>query len=367
MDFEAECDTDWGVVPDILLVTIFQYLSDADRGRAARVCKRWAQISHSPCLWRKRIMRLGAVDAVEERKALRFAQLYGSHLRHLTIYCSKRRGNTRKRFQRVMCQILEHLATGQCQLIDLNIPRMEFYRFWRFDFYREKLLKSVCRFLHCQNSLRSFNMHAARLNIFSGSQLLEAVADGSGQTLEVLNIEDYYHDMIQCFRVPKFVNTLKKFTNLSILYLNYNYISDFVLCLLADNCGGKLRYLSIKVHRKDPHSHVTEKSSWRLLTNTCPELGVAVEFDHIGTYRDISAILVPGIPLKCLQPTIPEYCIYLILNISALKRLHVCANGDNEQKRLEVQEITNKYQAMLQTQNLDFRFFTDIIFEEEEE
>jgi len=289
----------WVNLPDVVLVDVFKYLADADRLNASQVCKSWAQIFGSPCLWRTRSFEMGGYRAqINGTKACQFAENFGSYLRYLSITCSHPSYYTCKLFQKSIDQLFATLKEGETQLIEFEMCRLELERYWKYDTPKEKLVSVFSKFLKTQRRMKCFDMSSAQLPAYGGCRVLDAVAYQSGSSIQDLLIEDFFHSRLSVYQVKKFHKTMSKFTALKYVALNYNCLSDEVLDIFAKSLPGKLTFLNIKVFRYDPHMHRISGLAWKQLVRACPRLRVAVWIESIGMHNEIIPILAKEAPIK---------------------------------------------------------------------
>ncbi|ESP01509.1 hypothetical protein LOTGIDRAFT_139698 [Lottia gigantea] len=287
----------WKNLPDIALIEVYSYLSDADRGNMALTCRNWSDIFKSPRLWRSRYFELGGYKAAHHgQMAIKFTEKYGPYIRYLTLSCSHPSTHTCKIIQKTMENFLINIETAK--IIEFELGRLELERFWKYDNVREKLVDSFVRFFQHQKNMKMFDMSVAQCPLTMGCKLLEALVASSGDTLTDLCLEDFFHSRLAVFQVKRFRCLIAGFTNLSFLSLNYNCISETIIEILTTSLSGKLRNFSLKVYRSDPHFHHIPTPVWRRFHQSCPCLEVDMWFESIGSASETVPILVPDIPLK---------------------------------------------------------------------
>ncbi|KAK6192057.1 hypothetical protein SNE40_003602 [Patella caerulea] len=287
----------WKNLPDIALIEVYGYLGDGDRANMALTCKNWCRIFETPRLWRSRSFEIGGYKASQIGQiAVKFSEKYGSFIRYLTLSCSHPSSHTCKIIQKTMEDFFHNIESAR--IYDFELERLELERFWKYDNVREKLVDSFVKFFRNQSHLRTFDMSSAQCPLTMGCKILEAVREASGESVDDLCLEDFFHSRLAVFQVKRFRGIIAGFTNLRFLSINYNCISEAIIEILTTSASGKLRNFSIKVYRSDPHFHRIPTSVWRRLKQSCPSLEVDIWFESIGNSTEILPILVPDIPLR---------------------------------------------------------------------
>lgn len=290
----------WVNIPDVVMIEIYKYLKDKDRAAAAITCKAWGRLFKTPCLWRSRHFEMGGYKAHSNgSRACGFANLFGSYVKYLSISCSHPSYHTTKIFQKAIDDVFGRMRNAQ--LMEFELERLELERYWKYETPRDRLISCFVRFFKSQKYIRTFDMTAAQCNLEGGIKLLQALGSSSGEKIEDLFIEDFFHSRIAVFQSDRYREAIYKFTNLTYLGINYNCLSDEIVDALSKTVEGKLECINIKVYKNDPHFHIISRNSWSLLRRKCPNLKVTVWFESIGHSTDIVPVLTKDIPLKDLH------------------------------------------------------------------
>ncbi|CAH1801851.1 unnamed protein product [Owenia fusiformis] len=291
---------DWSQMPDTVMLRIYMFLfRDIDRSRLALTCKRLYNLFQTACLWRRRTYNLTGMPQNEQIKALGFSKKHGAHLRYIKIYCYHPSYNICKRFQKTVTTFLGYIHL-KARLREFRLLHLDIDRYWRFDFIRQKLFCSLARFFRHQRAMRVFDMSSASVSLPGGCRLLFALAEGAKNSLEDLNLTDYFQSRSDARNNQRFQRAMSRFNNLTVLQLNYNCVSDDLLLAISSSCGTTLKLLRIKVHRYDPHHHQIEKETWKAVTKLSPYVNVEMSFWYIGRYSELSRLLVSKMPLTYL-------------------------------------------------------------------
>jgi len=313
----------WVNLPDVAIIKVMTHLlDDKSRWSAAMTCKRWLNLFHTPSLWRRRCIRFDDVaktDCVTDgfarydggiscrrkyNRVVGFARAHGSHLQYLRITCLRPAFFACKWFQRTLEDVFCHLNKtryGVCELKEFIMPHLQMDRYWRFAELRHKLVKCLVGLLKRQHCIASYDMTRARFFNLPGTAVLEAMARGSGRTLEFLNMEDYFQTRLAPYKLVRFQNVMNKFQNLQRLYTNYNYFSEEIMEGLGKSCSRKLKCITLKVVRLSPTDHILSDDAWKALKTQCPDLEVYVDIEDIGAFAQVARLLSQEMPLTNLQ------------------------------------------------------------------
>lgn len=287
----------WADLPDIAVIEIYKSLNDRDRAHMALTCKNWSRLFVTPILWRTKHFDLGGYKAhAAGIRATKFAKHLGHYMKYLSISCSHPSYNTCKFFQRSVEDFFSKMR--QTQLYEFELVRLELDRFWKYDSTREKITSIFSTFFKLQKTMRIFDMSAAQFTVNSGCRVIDAIAQSSSKTLKELCIEDFFNSRAAIYQAPRFKNAMAKFSNLSFLGLNYNYLSEDIVEILAASLNGNLDAMSIKVYRNDPHFHRISGFAWTSIVRKCPKLKVTIFFEGMGFASDIIPVLVNEIPVS---------------------------------------------------------------------
>ncbi|KAK3083829.1 hypothetical protein FSP39_003757 [Pinctada imbricata] len=293
-------ESQWSALPDIALLSIYEYLCDADRARMALVCTNWSRIFSCPVLWRWRKYILGATNGNRiGEKACGFIKRFGHHMRSLNI------GFISTNFRN-----FNHIAT-QSELIFKNLTYFNKLRLERFTLSvanmgqqwhnprsRHQMLDALCRFLRRLHHLDVINLVAARMIISDGCRVLQSLSRGkASQTLSSLFIEDMFQRNIIPSASRRFANAMCKFQNIQLAYMNYNMINDRILEHLACIHIRKLTLtLDTIVARR-----VILSDHWKHFRAISSQSEVALQIYAAGFRQIVSDVLVRGIPLVQLE------------------------------------------------------------------
>ena len=302
---EGARDERWGSLPHVVLMKMFSYLEEPQRLEMQFVCKRWYDVvRHSPSLWRAKSFRFSGRDPRDlthfpYRYATHFLKTFGKYIQYLEfkLYSPVSSGVCKK-FQKSVKVCLNHLIKSKTKLKEISMPLLQLDRA-QWMVHREDMCSALARFF-CkgQHTLEEVYFRGARAPFDDGYKILYAMGYNTGSTIEILDLEDFFASRQPVFDLSQFVDCMKYYTRLREIDINYSYISEELLEILAKsldpNC---LKKMYIKVYAHDPHSQVIWGHSWTALSKQCPDLEVNMLFQRVMTFDEHFRILCPQVPL----------------------------------------------------------------------
>ncbi|XP_019635204.1 PREDICTED: F-box only protein 39-like isoform X1 [Branchiostoma belcheri] len=304
----VEAPVDWSDLPPEIVVQVFAFLSEQDRASAAVTCSRWHALHSHPSLWRYRTFNLG--NTAQFHRTCDMLRQYPLNLAYYlktfeAEYPETARGAHRmhhcKRIQKTMTTFLSRLR-GKAQLRTLKLRQFELHRrTWQNR--SADLVRSIAWFLCSQGRLRWVELQGMSATPEHGLRMFSSLVRRSGASIRVLNIQDYFCPAQAIYALPEFHQLFKRFRHLSVLYLNYNCVSDELLTTLAETCRESLTDINIKVFHMDPHFQRIWSMSWYFLRSACPKLQVTFTFERVLLYEDVKQCLLPDMPLANLELT----------------------------------------------------------------
>ena len=296
----------WGNLPHVILIKMFSYLEERQRLNAQFVCRRWYDvIRHSPSLWRAKSFRFSGRDPRDltqfpYRYATHFLRNFGKYVQYLEfkLYSPVSSGVCRK-FQKSVKICLNHLIKCRTKLKELSMPLLQLDRA-QWMVYREDMCSTLARFF-CkgQHTLEEVYLRGARAPFDEGYKILYALGYNTGSSIIILDIEDFFGNRQPVFNTAQFVECMKYYTKLQEIDLNYSYLSEDLLEVLAKSLEfNSLKKMYVKVFAHDPHNQVIWGHLWTNLSTQCPNLKVNMLFQRVMTYEEHFRILCPQIPLS---------------------------------------------------------------------
>ncbi|XP_012938202.1 F-box only protein 39 [Aplysia californica] len=294
-------------LPDEILLSVFKHLEDKDLTQIARVCKRWWQLYHDPCLWRSRTFEFrGYCRSQNERlqqSLTKYLSMMGRHLRCLRVVCSS--PNLLTAYSEAQC--VEHLLSGlstfkegRRSIREFHMSHLHFDETWScFRSSKCLLVDTIIDFLSLQKNLRLFNMHDSYMTPPFGFRVVKALSRSkSANSLEVVNVVDFY-SMEASKRIIgvqlRYLST--KCCNLREIALNYSYLYATKVVDLCENLQATLKklilYLSFWEYARP--DDIISSDRWKLARKVCPNLRVSVRMTNWS--RDPAMFLGQEMPL----------------------------------------------------------------------
>ncbi|KAK0050569.1 F-box only protein 39 [Biomphalaria pfeifferi] len=306
-------ETSLSSFPMELLEYIFSFLHRDDLLRAMSVCTNWQSlIKSSPNLWRSQTFIFDCSLHVKKKKKVDMlfcTQNFGPHFQTLSVRCRH-------------TDVPNCDCTKMAQQVHLFLTGLRSPELTSFKVYDLQLLQWFCpnkivpkqisskliQMLSSGCRLKVFKMPDTRWPVTEGRQVLDIVFQNSRNTLETLNIAEYFYAH---GRFPAtwdwFATGLTSLTNLTKLSISLFYLTDELIVSLARVRRGQLAKLSLTANFELWNFHI-EQDSWKCLLKACPN--IKVSFKIVG-YVDnprvsISALFDSVLPVTKLQIKIPH-------------------------------------------------------------
>ncbi|XP_011057551.1 PREDICTED: F-box only protein 33-like [Acromyrmex echinatior] len=308
----------WDNLPTVILQEIFSYLSHETRIRASQVCKNWRYTLFHPNFWKKITFVFRDQDSVLWARFL--ANRFALSVHEATIRWAKSRS------RKINC-------TGETYRLLKKLSHNRQLRKLCLEFYSNT---SDSPFDNEDNSnyKSSSSLERCVINIIETSNYLEVLSLGCREELimnlsaivEPLRLHHSKHlthlslasikDDPDYYDFFEFDNTIfNSFIRLSILTLDYEYVSDALLKALDNGC---MQRLVIHIHGWKPDYPGTTNMAWKIFVQKNPHCELRLNLIH--SYAGVKVldtdILCPAMPLTHLQVLFCEN-----INISALHRL----------------------------------------------
>lgn len=301
----------WKNLPHVALVNVFKFLPEDDRLEAQFVCRRWYDlIRNTPCIWRVKYFKFSGRNKRDlthspYRFATHFIKNFGHFIKKLEFRLySPISSSVCKKFQKSIKVSLNQLTKVECKLEELSLPLLQLDRS-HWAQHREEMCSSLAKFFkNSKGNLQRVYLRGARVNEDEGFNIINSLGCNAGNTVDQLDIEDFYNCGRPVYQQTKFSSCFKYFNRLYELDINYSYISNKLLDTLSDSLKfGSLKYMYIKVSPHEERCQLIRPQSWRRLKDECPKLKVKLMFLRVMTYSDHYRILCPEIPLNQVMKT----------------------------------------------------------------
>ncbi|XP_029055392.1 F-box only protein 33 [Osmia lignaria lignaria] len=303
----------WDNLPSVILQEIFSYLPHNCRLRASQVCRNWRYTLFHPRFWRKITFALKDEDSILWSQCL--GENFGLSVREVTIRC-----DTPNHSVEEALSLLKKLSCNrQLRKLFLESSSSSFeYDDDNDDSpgYTTPLIKSLVKIIETSNRLEALSLGCIEELTASAAVLLEPLRLHHAKHLTTLSLasvrdepDDY--DFLQF----DYEFVFSSFVRLSILTLDYEFITDYLLQAL-DN--GTMERLVIHVHGWNDHYLGTTDSAWQNFIQKNPkcELRLNLIHSYVGIQMLDTDILRPSMPLTHLKVLFCEN-----VNIRALHRL----------------------------------------------
>ncbi|XP_031713828.1 F-box/LRR-repeat protein 3 isoform X2 [Anarrhichthys ocellatus] len=268
---------DWGNLPHLAVLQIFQHLSLVDRARASSVCRCWNHVFHTPDLWRRFEFELNqpATSYLRSTHPNLIQQIIKKHAQHLQYVSFK-----------------AHFVSA-LTVVFVN-----------------------------SKSLSSIKMDDTPVDDPS----LKVLVANNSNTLKLLKMSSCPHVSpagIMC--VADQCHGLRE------LALNYHLLSDELLLALSSEKHVHLDHLRIDVVSENPgqtHFHTIKGSSWEALVQHSPKVNIVMYFFlYEDEHEPFFLEETPVTHLYFGRTVSKEMLGRIGLNCPRLAELVVCANG----------------------------------------
>ena len=139
------------------------------------------------------------------------------------------------------------------------------------------------------------------MQLTTGLNLLKAIGRGSGRSILMLNLWDYFQVNLNIASQVGFLLAMRTMVQLRNLSLNYNYMSDELLKILTRHCSHSLKYIVIKIVGYNLPHHRIDRDQWKHLHSACPQITVAMSFEELQEYDSIKNIAVSEAKLNMIS------------------------------------------------------------------
>lgn len=293
-EVNVESETSWEMLPQHLLVSVFEYLSPSNRLNAALTCKTWHNCLKHPLLWRRFTCRF---TLPVHEKVLMPIEEHGHRIRSLVVELDQEDAENRKR----ACQALHSIAVNtQRRLSSLTVHFLGqnplFYAGAEF------ITELKILFGHHGDSTEPYSLltevDLTGLDVAFDNTLFDTLSENHPQ-LQYLDIQN---KSLVCKVSPdcmvRFVSRCTKLKDLRVFHLSIN---DEVLTALAEPKQPALQRLSIIFRRETKYTYDLSSEAWSTLVKKVPNLRVTLGFDHTCPLNRISEVMKAEIPVTVLR------------------------------------------------------------------
>ncbi|XP_011139498.1 F-box only protein 33 isoform X2 [Harpegnathos saltator] len=306
----------WDNLPSVILQEIFSYLSHESRIKASQVCRNWRYTLFHPSFWRKISFVFKDEDSVSWVRFM--ADCFALSVHEATI----RWDISSRRYIDCMSEtynLLKKLSYNrQLRKLFLEFSCNNYdYSFDNEDdsyYFPISLTECVVKIIETSNHLEALSLGCSEELTANASIILEPLRLHHAKHLTHLSLASIKDDP-EYYDLYELDNSIfNSFIRLSILTLDYEYVSDTLLKALDNGC---MQRLVIHVHGWKDYPGTTNRA-WQVFVQKNPQCELRLNLIH--SYRGVkvldSDILCAAMPLTHLKVLFCEG-----VNIRALLRL----------------------------------------------
>ncbi|KAK0050568.1 F-box only protein 39 [Biomphalaria pfeifferi] len=302
-------------LPLEILEHIFSFLHRDDLLQAMSVCTSWKSlILKSSNLWRCQKFTFDCTVRPTKTKRVDMmfcVQTFGHHFQMLTVKCQHPFFHACRKMADQFNLFLTVLNAPELTLLKVSGLRME----CTSKIVIKKMCSKLTQMLATNCHLKVFEMPAAHWPTKEGQELLDIVFQKSRNTLETLNIAEYFVSLgglrSELDWLSAGLTSLTKLTSLSINIFN---LTDDLVVALAEARRNELAYLSLWANFVLPIAPHIQQDSWKYLAKACPDMEVElrvvgyVSKAHLSLPTLFESIVLPVGKLKMIiNKTIPPF------------------------------------------------------------
>ncbi|XP_035629007.1 F-box/LRR-repeat protein 3 [Oncorhynchus keta] len=313
----CEFGFDWALLPQEILLNIFQFLPLLDRAYASQVCRGWNQAFHMPELWRCFEFELNqpASSYLKATHPDLIKQIIKRHSNHLQYVSFKVDSSTES--AEAACDILSQLVNCSLKTLGLiSTARPSF-----MELPKSHFISALTVVFVNSKSLSSLKIDDTPVDDPS----LKVLVANNSDTLRMLKMSSCPH-----VSPAGILCVADQCHGLRELALNYHLLSDELLLALSSEKHVHLEHLRIDVVSENPgqHFHTIRKSSWDAMLRHSPKFNLVMYFflyeDEFGPFFREE---VPITHLYFGRSVSKDVLGRVGLHCPRLVELVVCANG----------------------------------------
>ncbi|XP_028821817.1 F-box/LRR-repeat protein 3-like [Denticeps clupeoides] len=317
LEDQDESSSQWGRLPQEMLLQVFQYLPLLDRAYASQVCRGWNHAFHMPELWRCFEFELNqpASSYLKATHPDLIKQIIKRHSNHLQYVSFKVDSSTES--AEAACDILSQLVNCSLKTLGLiSTARPSF-----MELPKSHFISALTVVFVNSKSLSSLKIDDTPVDDPS----LKVLVANNSDTLKLLKMSSCPH-----VSPAGILCVADQCHGLRELALNYHLLSDELLLALSSEKHVHLEHLRIDVVSENPgqHFHTIKKSSWDAMMRHSPKFNLVMYFflyeDEFGPFFREE---IPVTHLYFGRSVSKEVLGRVGMNCPRLVELVVCANG----------------------------------------
>ncbi|KYM95761.1 F-box only protein 33 [Cyphomyrmex costatus] len=304
----------WDNLPAVILQEIFSYLSHETRIRASQVCKNWRYTLFHPNFWKKIIFVFRDKDSILWTRFL--ANRFALSVHEATIrWDISRNINCLGETYRLL-QKLSHNRQLRKLFLEFNSNICDSFDNEGDSNYKSSAsVQCVINIIETSNCLEALSLGCREELIMNLFAIVEPLRLHHSKHLTHLSLASVKNDP-DYYDFFEFDNTIfNSFIRLSILTLDYEYVSDTLLAALDNGC---MQRLVIHIHGWKQDYPGTTNLAWQMFVQKNPHCELRLNLIH--SYAGVKVldtdILCAAMPLTHLQVLFCEN-----INIRALHRI----------------------------------------------
>lgn len=308
----------WNNLPSVILLEIFSYLPHDEKIRTSQVCRNWRYALFHPCFWKKITFTLDMKQEDNMPRARFLSNCFGRSVREATIKCDTV-GHCVNETSRLLAKLSVNIHLRKLYLEPSSCTFEWPAR--RSDSKDEgrlictPLMGPLLKIVKTATSLQALSLGCAEDLAASAGLILEPLRHHHAKHLTHLSLASVKDDPDDYILLELDTSVFRSFARLSILTLDYDYVSDTLLKAL-DN--GSMERLVIHVHGLEDNHPGTTNNAWISFVDKNPRCELRLNLLH--SYDAVtvleSDILRPAMPLSQLKVLFCES-----VNVRALHQL----------------------------------------------
>ncbi|KAG9348982.1 hypothetical protein JZ751_029299 [Albula glossodonta] len=310
--------SNWGCLPQEVLLHIFQYLPLLDRAYASQVCRGWNQAFHMPELWRCFEFELNqpASSYLKATHPDLIKQIIKRHSNHLQYVSFKVDSSTES--AEAACDILSQLVNCSLKTLGLiSTARPSF-----MELPKSHFISALTVVFVNSKSLSSLKIDDTPVDDPS----LKVLVANNSDTLKLLKMSSCPH-----VSPAGILCVADQCHGLRELALNYHLLSDELLLALSSEKHVHLEHLRIDVVSENPgqtHFHTIKKSSWDAMVRHSPKFNLVMYFFlYEDEFEPFFRYEIPVTHLYFGRSVSKDVLGRVGMTCPRLVELVVCANG----------------------------------------
>ena len=212
----------------------------------------------------------------------------------------------------IFVYFLVYFVKQQTQLEELSLRKL----FFNSTVHRRnlkmqsKLAQALSHFLSTQTHLTRLDLSQISWSVDMGMEVLTSVTSNAGSNpLTHLFLRDYFMNGLNAANQQLLMQSLRMFTHLQELSINYNCLSDDVIDLISKTCGATLQHFDVWAYKFDAQLQTIDDFQWKLFHDRAPAVQSSWHLESIQEFRSVQSVMQRHLPnvtsfefWNCSQP-----------------------------------------------------------------